>query len=249
MSLPITEKLIQRQINNWNRFREFLPEPQPAGQAPPPGPIITISRQAGSGGRLLATALAERLDLQVHDQSLVEKIVRDRNLEEELIADLDEAEINQARLWVRGVLNRKIFMKDQYHVALVKVVTALAARGNAIFLGRGAHLILGENASLRIRLVASRRNRQENLRARTGLSKAEVRTLLDETDRRRSEYIRRLFQEIPGQPEQFDLLINTDRFTTEDQVELVLLALLGQQAGKLRQTGQETVPQEQAARD
>lgn len=233
MPIPITEKLIQRQINNWNRFRKFLPEPT-AGKPLPRGPILTVSRMAGSGGRILATALAERLGLQLHDQSLVEKIARDRNLEKAMIAELDETEMSQARLWVRGVLNQKIFMRDQYHMALVKVVTGLAAKGNVIFLGRGADLILGQHADLRIRLVASRRTRLQNMARRTGLSRPEVRGLLEETDRKRHEYIRQVFHEEPGKPECYDLILNADRLKLDCQVELVLLALVGKEAGSLQ---------------
>lgn len=233
MSLLITEKLIQRQINNWNRFREFLPEP-PESENRPPGPIITISRRAGSGGRTLATALAERLGLQLHDQSIVEKIVQDSNLANDMVDQLDEKELTQAKLWVRGVLNQKIFMRDQYHMALVKVVTNLAARGNAIFLGRGANLILGHNATLRVQLVASRPTRVNNICKRTGLSKPEARALLEETDRQRTEFIRRVFRQKPDLSDQFDLVLNTDRVKPECQIELVLLALLGQEVGGMK---------------
>lgn len=233
MSLPITEKLIQRQINNWNRFREFLPEPTTTENRPP-GPIITVSRRAGSGGRTLANTLSERLGLELHDQSIVEKIVQDSKLEKDMVEHLDEKEMTQAKLWVRGVLNQKIFMRDQYHMALVKVVTNLAARGNAIFLGRGANLILGHNATLRIQLVASRPTRVNNICDRTGLSKPEARAFLEETDKQRNEFIRRVFRQRPDRADQFDLILNTDRVRPECQVELVLLALLGQQTGGMK---------------
>jgi cytidylate kinase len=225
MPHPLTEKLIQRQINHWNSFRQYLADPRHESSGPP-GPILTISRQAGSGGRLLARALAERLDLQLHDQSLVERVARDSKLEQSMIAELDESEMNQARLWVRGVLSQRIFMKDQYHLALIKVVTALASKGNVMFLGRGANLILKEAATLRIRLVSSYQTRMNNIMDRTGLSRPEARALLEETDRRRAEYIRKVFGEEPGQPENYDLVLNTDRLDLENQIELVLLALL-----------------------
>jgi hypothetical protein len=138
MSLAITEKLIQRQINNWNRFREFLKDEDDRVKVDP-GPVITISRMAGSGGRTLAQSLVDRLDISLQDQSLVDKIARDRDLERSVVSQLDENAVGQAELWIKGVLNRRIFMKDEYHTALVKVVTNLAAGGNVVFLGRGAH--------------------------------------------------------------------------------------------------------------
>ncbi len=35
MRFPVTEKLIQRQINHWSRLREMLREQPPATEAPP----------------------------------------------------------------------------------------------------------------------------------------------------------------------------------------------------------------------
>ncbi|MGD9546938.1 MAG: AAA family ATPase [Candidatus Krumholzibacteriia bacterium] len=225
MPMPISEKLILRQINHWNRLRELLKAEEP----PAPrkrGPVITISRQAGSGGRLLAAALASRLGIELQDQSLVDRIARDRNLEKELVARLDEQVIDQAALWVEGVIKRRIFLKDEYHVALVKAISRLAARGGVVFLGRGAELILKENADLRIRLVASRQVRLANLQDRTGLSRAEARALMEENDRRRSEFIRSIFKVEPGRPEDFDLVLNADRMSVEQMTELSLLAMI-----------------------
>jgi cytidylate kinase len=234
MPHPLTEKLIQRQINHWNNLRQYLNDP-PDVSPPVPRPVITISRQAGAGGRKLAEALAERLALDLHDRNIVEKIARDSRLSREMIEELDETEMNQARLWVQGVLNQRIFMRDQYHLAVVKVVTALASRGGAVFLGRGAHLILGEAATLRLRLVASHRTRLQNILERTNLSRAEARALMDETDRRRAKHTRKVFRMEPGKAEHFDLVINTERLNLEDQIDLVLQALLARQ--KHRQHG------------
>ena len=225
MSVPLTEKLIQRQINHWNSLRRFL-ENRTTSDPPPRHPIITISRQTGAGGRTLARNLAERLGLQLHDRSLVERIARDSSLESSMVAELDETEMNQARLWVRGVLNQKIFLRDQYHLALVKTVTTLAAGSGGVFLGRGANHILGSHADLRVRLVAPLSTRVDRIRRESDLSKAEARALIETTDRRRREYIKQVFRCSAGKVENFDLTINTQRLAPETVLELVLLSLL-----------------------
>ncbi len=139
--------------------------------------------------------------------------------------------VSQADLWVKGVLNRRIFMKDEYRTALVNVVTGLAAPGSAVFLGRGAHLILGEKATLRIRLVATWENRLARITERTGLSRTEASVLLEETDRNRAEFIRKVFKADPNDPTHFDLVINSDRMKPECMLETVTLALIGAQTG------------------
>jgi hypothetical protein len=126
MRFSVTEKLIQRQINHWSRLREVLRE-----QGPPietgPGPVITISRLAGSGGRTLAAGLGDRLGLTVHDHSIVERIARTRKLSPELVALLDEHDIRQSDLWVRGVLENRLFLKEQYLQALTETIEGMAA--------------------------------------------------------------------------------------------------------------------------
>ena len=230
MPQNITELLIQRQINHWNRFREFLLD-EKESQPSRPGPVLTVSRMAGSGGRTLATGLAERLNLTLQDHSLVKIIANDRNLERSVVEQLDENAINQAELWVKGVLNRRIFMKDEYHTSLVNIVTNIAAGGDVVFLGRGAHLILGDQATLRIRVVASRATRLGRIMERTGLSRAEARALLEETDRKREDFIRKVFKVEPDNPVKFDLVLNSDRMKPECMLETVTLALIGARTG------------------
>jgi cytidylate kinase len=225
MPFPINEKLIQRQINHWNRLRELLHE-QPAAAAVEPGPVITISRLAGSGGRTLATGLADRLGLPLHDQSMVERIARTRKLDPELVARLDEQDIRQSDLWVRGVLEQRLFLKEQYRAALGETIDDIVSQGGAVFLGRGAGHVLGHRASLRVRLIASRQTRQERVQARDDLSRAEARVLIDETDHRREAYVRKLFSVDPHDPTCYDLVVNTDRLTQADTLEVVLLAVL-----------------------
>jgi hypothetical protein len=226
MRFPVTEKLIQRQINHWSRLRDVLRE-QPPADVPEPGPVITISRLAYAGGRTLASGLHERLGLTVQDHSIVERIARTRRLNPELVALLDEQDIRQTDLWVRGVLENRLFLKEQYLNALCETIEEMATVGNVVFLGRGAAQILGHRASLRVRLVASHATRQERLLEREKISRAEARALITDTDRRRTAYVQKLFGADPNDPAGYDVIINTDRLAAADVLEVVMLALIG----------------------
>lgn len=226
MRFPINEKLIQRQINHWSRLREVLRE-QPPGEPASPGPVITVSRLAGSGGRTLAAGLRDRLGCEVHDHSIVERIARTRRLSPELVALLDEQDIRQSDLWVRGVLENRLFLKEQYREALAETVVGMAEAGNAVILGRGAGHILVHRATLRVRLVAGTATRQSRLQAGCGVSRAEARVLVEETDRRREAYVRKLLGVDPHDPAGYDLVINTDRLSATEVLDIVLVALVG----------------------
>ena len=230
MPFPINEKLIQRQINHWNGLRKYLgdqTQDEPADRRP----VITVSRLAGSGGRQIAEALAERLNLPLHDRSIVERVMRDENLPPGLAAELDEQVATQSSLWIKGLFNHRIFLVREYHFALERAINALAAADGGVFLGRGANHVLGARADLRIRVVANFEHRLDQLR-REDTSRAEARAVLHEIDDTRAEFIKRVYGAESGLPCHYDLTINTDRITVPAAVELALLALLTRADGR-----------------
>ncbi len=218
------EKLIQRQIHQWSRYRQLLAA-APRPQDLPPRPTITISRERGAGGGELAAALAARLDLEVHDASIIDGIARDARLEREVVEALDEKVRSQVDLWVEGVLKRRIFLRDNYHVSLVRTVQSLAAHGGVVILGRGANFILGEKASLRVLLVGSPERRRRRLVAAEGLDAETAAERLQEIDRQRAEFIRTLFHAEADDPRHYDLTLATDRYPLPRLVEIVMTAL------------------------
>lgn len=230
MTIPITEKLIQRQLNHWNGLRQFL-VPDKTEAPPPQPPVITISRAVGSGGRHLAEALCERLDLKLHDRSLVENVMRQENLPPALIDEMDEQAASQSSLWIKGLFNQRIFLLKEYQQALSSTINTLADSVGGVFLGRGANHVLGDRSDLRIRVVAGFDKRLKRVQQRVALSRAEARAFLHETDRAREEFIRKVYGAEPGRATNFDLTINTDRLGDGDMVELVMLALLSRSSG------------------
>lgn len=233
MPHPITEKLIQRQINHWHEFRKYLVSERHPLPKPKP-PVITVSRLAGSGGRELAEELSARLDLPLHDRSLVEQVMRQENLPPALAAELDEQAVSQTSLWVKGLFHRRIFLVREYEAALTRVITSLAASVGGVFLGRGAHLVLGQEADLRLRVVAGSRTRLQRLQQRFNLSRAEARVLRDETDHVRQDFLAKVFGRTAPGSRQFDMTINCDRLTPGDGAELALLAWTTTTHGKSR---------------
>jgi cytidylate kinase len=217
------EHLIQRQIHHWNRYRALLQlaaEPEKVR----PRPTITISRELGSGARLLAGALAERLDLQIHGFSIIDEIARDRNLERRVLEQLEESKRSEIEVWVQGALGRRLFSHEQYHVALVKAVRTLAALGGVVILGRGAHIILADCA-LRVRVTASVETRARTVMAYEGIDLETARRRIAESDAARSSFLTRVFGDDAQDARRFDLVINTDRIPPARVVEIVMQSL------------------------
>ena len=218
------EAIIHRQIHHWNHYRELLRASTTPEQVRP-RPFLTISRALGSGGRRLADARARRLDLEVHGLSLIDYIARNKHVEREVIDHLDEHVRSEIDLWVEGMLKGRLFMRDDYHISLVRAIRTLAAHGGVVFIGRGANIVLADRASLRIRVIASIETRVKNLMQYEDLDESTARARIQESDAERARYTRTLFHVEVGDPHYHDLLINTDKIPVVRMVEIAMTAL------------------------
>ncbi|HOX26917.1 MAG TPA: cytidylate kinase-like family protein [Candidatus Krumholzibacteria bacterium] len=225
MSRAVIETLIQRQLHQYNRYKSALQKAQPEQPKPERGPVVTISRMAGCNARDIAAALGERLGVQVWGRELVDQIASDAGLRRDVVALLDENLVSSVDAWVRGMLGRKLFMRDDYALTLARTIRTLAETGGAILVGRGAGFILGDQADLRIRLVASDRHRIENLQAWRELDPDAARESMHRTDAARAAFVRSYFQSEVDDPRNYDLVINSERHTLEAIVDACLRLL------------------------
>lgn len=224
MTVHNIEELIQRQFRQWELHREML-RASPGDEPPPPRPVITISRELGAGARALARSLARRLDLQIHGVSLIDQIARDKNLERRFVDRLDESACSKIDLWVQGILNRRLFMHDEYHLALAKAVRLLAEGGGVVIIGRGANVILGDSASLSIRVVAGMQSRVARVMKYQEVDADRAAKLIARSDADRAAFLRSSFNMDPDDPHFYDLILNTDRYEPAMLVMMAMAAL------------------------
>ena len=224
MPVHSIEELIQRQVRQWHLHRELQ---RTVGEdAPPrPRPVITISRELGAGARGLARDLARRLDLQIHGVSLIDRIARDKDIERRFVDALDERSTSQIDLWVKGILNRRLFTRDAYLAALVRAVRMLAVDGGVVIIGRGANIILDGDCDLRLRVVASPGARIERVMSYEGVDRDEAQRMIEESDAARAGFLCEHFRVEVDDPRRYDLVLNTDRLRRERLAEMAMTAL------------------------
>jgi cytidylate kinase len=226
MSRTLLETLIARQLHQYNRLRGVLArgsdQAPEAGEPSPPGPVVTISRMAGCCGRDVAGPVAEHLGVQVWGRELVDRIASDVGLQREVVERLDQGLVDSVDAWVRAMLGRRLFLRDDYALALARTIKTLAETGGAVLVGRGAGFILGDRADLRLRLIAGDRHREQVLRERRGLSRDAAREEMKRTDTARRAFVREYFHADVNDPRHYDLVINTERFAPGTLVQLCL---------------------------
>jgi cytidylate kinase len=216
------ELIVEREIARWRMSRaaaDRLTRPSV------PAPLITISRQLGSGGRELAKTLGARLHWPVYDREIVDEMVRQSHANRQLVLDLDESVANRALLWIGAMVTQELFDYDDYRALLLRILSSLAEKGSAIILGRGANFAARLGPRLDVRIIAPLEARVERLVRRDGISSQQAMLVIRHSDQCRRDFTQRVHQGHWDDASNYDLVINTGKLTVFEAAELVEDAL------------------------
>lgn len=184
--------------------------------------VITLSRQAESGGDETARLVAERLSLQLADRVILERMAQREGLPIAQFAVFDEV--------VPGPLEaviaewRTSVSHDVYLRRLVHTLLMLEREDSVLIMGRGAAFVLTDPGTLHVRVVAPLPCRMARLVQREGLSRLAAERILTRSDQVRARFVRRAFDADIDAPCHYDVTINTAELTTDDAAEVVILA-------------------------
>ncbi|MGI6457540.1 MAG: AAA family ATPase [bacterium] len=218
--------LVSRQINRWNLEHQLLHKKDSSlAHSVVVKPVVTISRQRGALGWMLAKQLSEELQYGFFDRKIVDFIAQDAGVNAELVESLDERGRSELELWVQNLLSDRVFDYDTLIQELSKVVKATALQGGVVILGRGANFLLQDSNALHIRVVAPEEVRIQNIVNREGLTSQEARQEIYLKDRERANFVKRYFHCDIESPLAYDLVINTGRVSLEESIKIVLTAL------------------------
>jgi len=190
--------------------------------------VVTVSRGYGALGKEIAQALADTLGVRCCDRMILQEVAKRANVDAELVSKLDERVKHIGSDWWKALFADSSYSQERYLHHLVKVVLNISMEGGVI-VGRGAHLILGPRRCFRLRIVGSMKQCAERITKREGIDTAVAEQRVEQVNRERAEYLNELYGVHAGDSSNFDLVLNTDRFTVKQVVALVLDAM--QKAG------------------
>lgn len=185
--------------------------------------LITISREFGAGGSLVAERAARALGWRLADNDFVSRVAARSGVPEETVALRDERAPG-FREWLLRALARAapeliaspspLPSAELEEAALVKVtesvVADLAAEGRIVLVGRAAPAVLARKTDvIHVRVVAPRADRIRAVMARRQLGPADAVRLMDETDENRRRYHREYYDRDWADPTHFHLVLNT----------------------------------------
>jgi len=194
--------------------------------------VITLEREYGSGGAVIAREIAERLGWKLWDEELTAEIARVAQVDHKVAACCDERVDSLLyrlfKVYARGSYERALPIAearpcdtDHMFATLEKVVRNVTSREPCVIVGRGStYFLRGRPDAFHVFIYAPVEEKLRRLRS-MGKTEKEARQLIEEIDRDRAAFIRHYFGiEWPHRP-LYNLMINS-KLGDEHVVETVL---------------------------
>ncbi len=212
------EQIVEEQVQKWQITTKEKREKKAYR------PVITISREPGSGGRVLAQTLAEKHRLDLFHQELLHELAASAKVSRVFLHTLDEKGLSVLEDWIASLVHRRYLWPDQYQQHLMKVVGTIGKHGNAVVVGRGANFILPPEGRVRVRVISPLEIRIDNLVRLHSVSAADARRRIIRTENERQAFIRKYFNAEISDPTHYDLVVNTGTLEMDRAVETVTKA-------------------------
>jgi cytidylate kinase len=195
-------------------------------------PVITVCMEPGSGGHLIASELAERLNFQLFDKNLLITMANTAAVESRSLETIEEQRPSGIQDFITALVDKDYVYTGDYVSFLKQEVEIIGIIGRGVIVGRGANFILPPKDKFSIRVIAPLDIRIRNVSFRNGVSLAEAKKRIKNREQRRKTFIRETFHEDIADTMHYDLIINTARMDLDTAVGSVIGTIIGSQTNK-----------------
>ena len=194
--------------------------------------IITISREFGSGGRLIGKKLAEKLGVKFYDKELIELTAQRSGLAPNFIEHAEQHATNSFLYSIAAsataggggnyILNYNAPVTDKAFFAQASVIRDIADEGSCVIVGRCAGYILRDDpACVSIFLHAGLDTRLKRCVEEYGFDPKGLPDKLTKTDKARSNYHRYYTGERWDDPRVYDMMLSTTKLTIDQAADII----------------------------
>lgn len=187
--------------------------------------LITISREYGSGGSIIAKKLAKKLGTgwRVFHDEIVSEIAKDIRLEKKLIREVDENKIPLIDEVVGDFFGKRYVNLNTYAKSLVKTLSTIGNRGSVIIVGRGANYLFP--SALKVRIVGDMEERIKAIMQYERISRVKAERLTLQKDKERVNFTRTIFHHDPRKAHHYDMIIKTGSHLSVDDATSIIYFL------------------------
>jgi cytidylate kinase len=191
--------------------------------------VISISREFGSGGRLIGKRLAAKLDIPCYDRTLIQKTAEKSGLSPDFIARAEERARSRFHLTIAPIgiglpsyAHQGVPVSHQAFFAQADVIRELADQGSCVIVGRCSDYVLGERPEcLKVFIHADMKSRVERCVSEYHIPTPRMEERIVQMDRGRANYYNYYTGHTWGDMRRYDLTVNSTTSGIDGAVELI----------------------------
>lgn len=216
-----TGRLVERQIRRSDVDRQLLERCQRDEKAGRTArPLITISREMGSGGKTIGKMVAAELGFAFYDKEIINDIAADADSSPAHIDHIESGERGALGGMMLNLLDRRHVTDTVYLRSLLKTLRRLAEEGRAVIIGRGGACVLRQ--AFKVRVIAPFDTRVQRMGDITKVGPKEAEQLVLNYDHQQRRFLRSYFGCSADDLLLYDVVINTQTMALEHAAELII---------------------------
>ncbi len=202
--------------------------------------VVSISRTLAAGGEEVGRLVADELGFRYVDDEVIIRASAQAGVSPASIAQEEHSRSLSERI-VQAIsgehtqfegapvtLSTSRADRENYQGLIQWVVQDIAREGQVVFVAHGTAITLANmSGNLRVLVTASPEARSERLMGADGLNQRQARKAIQDSDRERQDFFRRMYNLRQELPTHYDLVVNTERLTVPEAAKLVVLAARG----------------------
>lgn len=184
--------------------------------------IISIGREYGSGGRVIAEHLAKTLNVKFYDKNIIEHIAQEKNLNLDQLKKYDEKARN---IWLsRSVDGLSNSPEDAIAQMQFDFLKERAQSGESfVVLGRCASYILRDfDCMIKVFVTSDMHHKMERIASIEHLDPVMVEDMIIKNNKKRKAYHNFYSKEKWGDSRYYDLIISTSKIGIDGACDVVL---------------------------
>ena len=183
--------------------------------------ILSVGREFGSGGHVIAEALARRFELDLYDNNLLEHIAEEKSVGGDTLKKYDERP--KSRLFSRTVRGYSNSIQENIAGMQFDYLRKLAEDGKSfVVVGRCSETILKDyEGFISIFVLGDREVKRERIMRLYRLSAEEAEHMMSRKDWERKSYHNYYCKVKWGDSRNYDLSINSSRLGIDRTVDLL----------------------------
>lgn len=192
--------------------------------------VITISREFGSGGRVIGRRLAEKLNVTYYDKELLDKIAEESGFSREMIEGAEKKAKNSFLYSLASAMGtgeagpESLSLNERFFLAQFDTIRKLAEEEDScVIVGRCADYILRDLPyATNVFIYAEESDKIRRAVEEYGVPEENVKKLMKDTDKARSNYYAYHTGHKWGDPINYHICIDSGYLETEDIVDLII---------------------------